>query len=88
MKTVYCVYKDSHGTVGLAINYQSAIDGLIEEEWLTEHTALLDDNGVPSTVKEILGEEWVSLIKQWDITTFNIFFDGCFWISSMEIWGS
>lgn len=88
MKKVYCVYEDNHGMVGLATDYQSAINGLITEKWLDENTELLDDNCVPSTVKETLGEEWISLIKQWDITTFNSFFDGCFWISSMEIWGS
>jgi hypothetical protein len=88
MKKVYCVYEDNHGMVGLATDYSSTIDGLVKEKWLTESTELLDDNGCPSTVKETLGEEWANLIKQWDVTTFNIFFDGCFWISLMEIWGS
>ena len=88
MKTVYCVYEDNHGMIGVAIDYQSAIDGLIKEKWLDENIEMLDDNDVPSTIKEILGKEWASLMKQWDITTFNSFFDGYFWISSMEIWGS
>ena len=89
MKKVYCVYKNNHGMIGLATDYPSAIDGLIKENWLTENTELLDDNGFPSTfVKEILGKEWVNLIKQWNVTAFNIFFEGCFWINIMEIWGS
>lgn len=88
MKKVYCVYEDNHGMIGLATDYQSAIDGLIKEKWLDENTELLDDNDFPSTIKEVFGKEWVSLIKQLDIITFNIFFEGCFCINSMEIWGS
>ena len=88
MKKVYCVYEDNHGMVGLAIDYQSAINGLVKEKWLDENTELLDDNDSPSTIKEVFGEEWVSLIKQLDITTFNSFFDGIFYINIMEIWGS
>lgn len=88
MKTVYCVYEDSHGMVGLATDYHSAIDGLIKEKWLDGNIEMLDDNDSPSTIKEIFGDEWVSLIKQWDISTFNDYFDGIFWIGSREIWGS
>lgn len=88
MEKVYCVYEDNHGMIGVAKDYLSVIDGLIKEKWLTESTELLDDNGCASTVKEILGEEWAGLIEQWGVTHFNIFFDGCLWISTMEIWGS
>ena len=88
MKKVYCAYEDNHGMVGLGVDYQSTIDGLIKEKWLDGDIKLLDDNGNSSTVKEILGTEWVDLIKHWDVTNFNIFFDGCLWISTMEIWGS
>ena len=32
MKKVYCIYEDSNGMVGLATDYQSAINGLIKEK--------------------------------------------------------
>lgn len=88
MKKVYCVYEDNHGMIGVAKDYLSAIDGLIKEGWLDGNTELPDDNDCASTVKEIFGEEWAGLIEQWGVTHFNIFFEGCFWISTMEIWGS
>lgn len=88
MKTVYCVYEDNYGMVGLATNYQSAIDGLIEEKWLHENTELVDENGNFYLLKEKLGKKWLEKIKAWDSEKFNIFFEGVFWISSMEIWGS
>ena len=88
MKKAYCVYEENHGMIGLAIDYQSAIDGLIKEKWIDNNTEILDDNDNLNTVKKIFGKEWVDEIKKMDITTFNIFFDGCFWISLMEIWGS
>ena len=88
MKKVYCVYEDNHGMIGLATDYLSVIDGLVKEEWLDDDTEMLDDNDNPSTIKEIFGEKWVDLIKHWDKDTFNIFFDGIFYINTMEIWGS
>jgi hypothetical protein len=89
MKKVYCVYEDNHGMVGIAKDYSSAIDGLVKEKWLDGDTEMLDDNNNPSTVKKIFGEEnWIDLIKHWDEDTFNIFFDGIFYIDTMEIWGS
>lgn len=88
MKKVYCAYEDNHGMVGLAIDYSSAIDGLVEEGWLDGNTELVDEDGNFFTVKGKMGEKWLDKIKKWDVTTFNIFFDGCLWISTMEIWGS
>ena len=88
MSKVYCVYEDNHGMIGLATNYSSAIDGLINEDWLDGNTEMLDDNDNPSTVKDILGKEWIDFIKHWDKNTFNIFFEGIFYINIMEIWGS
>ena len=88
MKKVYVIYEDNHGMIGVANDYLSAIDGLIEEKWLNGDTVMLDDNDNPSTVKEVFGEEWVDLIKHWDKDVFNINFEGIFYINIMEIWGS
>ena len=88
MKRVCCVYEDNHGMIGVAKDYSSAIDGLIEEDWLDGNTEMLDDNDNSSTVKEVFGEEWIELIKHWDKDTFNINFEGIFYINTMEIWGS
>lgn len=88
MKKVYCVYEDNHGMIGLATDYSSMIDGLVENGWLDGNTELVDEYGNLFTVKGKIGEKWFDRIKKWDITTFNIFFEGCLWIDFMEIWGS
>jgi hypothetical protein len=88
MKRVCCVYEDNHGMIGVAKDYPSAIDGLFEEDWLDGNTELVDEDGNFFTVEGKIGEEWLDKIKKWDIATFNIFFEGYFWIDTMEIWGS
>lgn len=88
MKKVYCVYEDNHGMVGLATDYLSVIDGLINEDWLGSNTELVDEDGNFFTIGGKIGEKWLDKIKKWDITTFNIFFEGYLWIGTMEIWGS
>ena len=88
MKNVYCAHEDNHGMVGLATDYLSMIDGLVEDGWLDGNTELVDEDGNFFTVEGKMGEKWLDKIKKWDVTTFNIFFDGCLWIDTMEIWGS
>ena len=88
MKSAYCVYEDNHGMVVLATNYISAIDGLISEDWLHANIEIVDENGNLFLLKEKLGKNWLEKIKSWNVEKFNIFFDGIFWISQMEIWGS
>ena len=88
MSKVYCVYEDNHGMIGVAKDYSSAIDGLIEEDWLDGNIELVDEDENVFTVEGKIGEKWLDKIKKWDIDTFNIFFEGCFWIDTMEIWGS
>ena len=88
MKSAYCVYEDNHGMVVLATNYISAIEGLISEDWLHEKVEMVDENGNLFLLKEKLGKNWFEKITSWDVEKFNIFFDGIFWISQMEIWGS
>lgn len=88
MSKVYCVYEDNHGMIGVAKDFASVIDGLIKENWLDGDTIMLDDNDNPSTVKEVFGEKWIDLIEYWDKDTFNINFEGIFYINIMEIWGS
>ena len=88
MKKVYCVYEDNHGMIGLATDYISAIDGLINENWLHEKIEMVDENDNLFLLKEKLGKKWLEKIKSWNVEKFNIFFDGIFWINQMEIWGS
>lgn len=88
MKRVCCVYEENHGMIGVAKDFSSAIDCLIEQDWLDGNTELVDEDENLFTVEDKIGEEWLDKIKKWDITTFNIFFEGYLWINTMEIWGS
>jgi hypothetical protein len=89
MNKVYCVYEDSHGMIGVAKDFSSAVNGLIDEGWLNGHTETFDDeHECGFSVKYRLGENWVNEIKKMSIFDFNIFFEGVLWISDMEIWGT
>lgn len=86
MKNIYSIYEENHGIVGVAVNYQSAIQGLVKEDWLHDDIEVIDEDENFFTVKEKLGENWLTEIQKWDVSTFNSFFEGVFWISIEKIW--
>lgn len=88
MKKVYCVYEDSHGMIGVAKDYPSAIKNLIKEKWVDNSTKMLDVYGNPSTVIEVFGSDWEKYLLYWGVEAFNISFDGLFYIYPMEVWES
>ena len=88
MSKVYCVYEDNHGMIGVAKDYPSIIKNLIKEKWIDEDTEILDVYGDVSTIKEVFGLDWEKDLLQWGIESFNISFDGLFYILPKEIWES
>ena len=93
MQIIITIQEDNHGLIGIAKNYFSAIDFLIDEDWLDGNFELYnanaadDDNNV-KTVKEDLGEEWKEVILSWDTETFNNYFEGCFYLAIEEVYGT
>lgn len=90
MKEVICVEEDNHGLVGIATDYQSAIDGLVQIDWLNDQTEIYTEiKGIDRyfTLKEILGNNWLNEIKLWNEDKFNEFFEGMFYLDKMEVWG-
>lgn len=86
MKTAVVIYEDNHGMVGLAVDYESAIDFLVLNEWLKpKMELLLEDNSI-STVEEDLGENWLQLIRLWPMKVFNSYFDGLFYLDVETIY--
>lgn len=85
---VICVYEENHGCVGVAISVENVVDGLIKEGWLSGNTELLDEYDNVSTIEEAFGENWENELKTADIDSFNIIFDGLFYLCRMEIWGT
>ena len=89
MRMVYIIEEDNHGNIGVAKNYSSAIDFLVNEHWLDENFELYDsDDSNVKTIKEDLGEEWKETILSWDTETFNKYFDCCFYLTIEEVYGT
>lgn len=80
MKTAVVIYEDNHGMVGLAVDYESAIDFLVSNEWLKpKMELLLEDNSI-ATLEEALGKNWLQLIRLWPMKVFNNYFDGLLYL--------
>ena len=81
---IYIIHEDNHGVLGVADSYESAIQFLIDDEWLTEDFEILDREesySRPLYALEIKPEE----IKAWNINKFNDFFDGDFYIEETNL---
>lgn len=83
---IIIIHEDNHGVLGVAKDYDSAINCLLQNHWLSADTEIL--NSI---------EEWVSLkelgldigtIRKWDIEAFNDFFDGNFYLEVDFLWGT
>ena len=88
MQMVYLIEEDNHGNIGIAKDYSSAIDFLIDSDWLDESCELYEGNGTYKTVEEDLGKEWKEKILSWDTETFNNYFEGCFYLTIEEVYGT
>ena len=86
MKTAVVIYEDNHGMIGLAVDYESAIEFLVSNKWLEPTTELLLDDNSLSTVEEDLGENWLQLIRLWSMKVFNNYFDGVFYLDIKNIY--
>lgn len=82
---IIIIYEDNHGVIGVAKDYDNAINLLVQNQWLTTDIEVL--NSI---------EEWISLkelgldietIRSWDIEAFNDFFDGIFYLDVDFLWG-
>ena len=76
---IYIIHEDNHGVLGVADSYESAVQFLIDNEWLTEDFEIWNSEEYysrPLYALEIKPEE----IKAWNINKFNDFFDGDFYI--------
>lgn len=81
---VYIIHEDNHGVLGVADSYESAIQFLIDDEWITEDFEIWNrekDYSRPLYALEIKPEE----IKTWNISKFNDFFSGDFYIEETNL---
>lgn len=80
---VICIYEDNHGLIGVAKDYTSAIEYLIEEtDWLDENE--ITDEGL--SVREKFGENWTEPIYNLEMCEFNDLFFGRFSLEEREVY--
>lgn len=93
MQTVVLIKEENHGMIGVAKNYSSAINFLVNEGWLDESFEVWVDNEdyedyVTQSIKDKLGENWKEIISTWNIEQFDNFFDGIFYLNIEEVYGA
>ena len=75
---IIIIHEDNHGVLGVAKDYDSAIDFLVQNQWLTTDVEVLNSIEEFVPIKE-LGLD-IETIRSWDIEAFNDFFDGIFYL--------
>lgn len=86
---VVAVNQDSHGFIGLAKDYKSALDLLINTHWLEDNTEVWDErtNGWVK-LKDAQGEDWFDDMCRWSINEFNEYWDSSFYLEEVEVFGT
>lgn len=82
---VITIAEDNHGQIGIAKSYTDAVHFLVEQNWLDELTEIYCGDEVYKTVIEDLGENWLAVMLDWSMEKFCEYFDGCFYLNSVEV---
>ena len=91
MQTVVLIEEENHGMIGVAKDYPSAIDFLVNQGWLDESFEVWVDNeiGLTQTIEDHLGELWQIIVRdEWNTEEFNNFFDGNFYLTIEDVYGT
>lgn len=89
MRTVILIEEDNHGIIGVAKDYPSAIDFLVNEGWLDESFEVwADDYGNTKPITEDLGSTWKKQLPHWELEYFNNYFEGSFYLNIEEVYGA
>lgn len=91
MQTVVLIEEENHGMIGVAKDYPSAIDLLVNQDWLDGKFEVWVDNEISltQTLEDHLGELWyVAIRDEWDTEQFNNFFEGNFYLTIEEVYGT
>lgn len=90
MKTVITINEENHGQIGIAKNYVSAIDFLINDYWLTGDNEVECEKNLTDdySVFTVLGEDWQEKVKALSIDEFNELFMWHFELTEVEVYGA
>lgn len=84
--TVIMVSEDNHGTIAVAKNYACAIAFLVNDGWIWKGLEIVKEDDTITTIHEDLGEDYISILLEWDIDTFERYFEGIFYLTVEEIY--
>lgn len=82
---VIMINEECHGFIGLAKDVRTAVNYLVDNNWLDECVMVETEEGVEIPVVERLGENWLEQILTWDVDTFNNFFYNIFTLSGEKV---
>ena len=89
---VITINEDNHGMIGIALNYYNAVKWLIGDGWIDDYTEVAEhsENNNCNWVRlNEIYEDWVDrMLNEWDIDNFNDFWEGSFYLDSVEVIGS
>ena len=69
--TVMVINEDNHGMLAITKDYKSAIDWLVENDWLTQSSETYDeDAGEFHWMIDWLGEDWLEKIYKMTLDQF------------------
>lgn len=85
---VILIHEDNHGLLGVAKDYESAINYLLQNQWLNTNIEIYVDDGDDFKAKS-LKELNISIadIRKMDIDNFNELFNGIFYLDVDNVWG-
>jgi hypothetical protein len=83
--TVIMVSEDNHGTIGIAKDYACTIAFLVRDGWIWKGLEIVKEDDTITTIYEDLGEDYISILLEWDIDTFERYFEGIFYLTTEEI---
>lgn len=79
---VIVIVEESHGFIGVAKDFDAAVNFLNDKYWLSGDSNIYDEKKKEwTTVKEMFGKDWLAYFHfNCNIEQFNDFFDGCFYL--------
>ena len=85
--TVIEIHEDNHGLIGIAKDYKSTLDFLLNNHWIEDSTEIWAGDSYYQRLDEKLGEDWFDKMCSWNIGNFNEYWDGSFMLIETEVYG-
>lgn len=86
--TVIQIHEDNHGLIGIAKDYKSALDFLVNNHWIEDSTEVWVGPAEWARLDEVRGKDWFDKMVNWGIENFNEYWDGSFMLIETEVYGA